>query len=61
MKNKFTSLEILKRDLPGHSPFYTQSWVYAGITAYYSQQNQFDKLEFGNFEKTFVIKYWNNF
>ena len=61
MKNKFTSLEILKKDLPQHAPFYTQSWVYAGISAYYSQQNQFDKLEFGNFEKQFVIKDWNGF
>lgn len=49
MRTKFPSLKSLKQLYP-ELAFYTQSWVYAGITAYYSQQNQFDKLEFNNLE-----------
>ena len=55
MRNKFSSLKSLKEFYPHLAPFYTQSWVYAGITAYYSQQNQFDKLEFLDQESDLII------
>jgi hypothetical protein len=55
MKTKFPSLGSLKQFYPELAPFYTQSWVYAGITAYYSQQNQFDKLEFTDLESDLII------
>jgi hypothetical protein len=55
MKNKFQSLESLKKCHPGHAPFYTQSWVYAGITSYFSQQGRFAELEFDSLESDFVI------
>lgn len=58
IKHKFTSLEILKKDLPEYAPFNTQSWVYAGITSYFSQQNHFGLLEFGDFDKDLVIRDW---
>lgn len=55
MRNKFQSLESLKKCHPGHTPFYTQSWVYAGITSYFSQQGRFAELEFDSSESDFVI------
>lgn len=55
MRNKFQSLESLKKCHPGHAPFYTQSWVYAGITSYFGQQGRFAELEFDSTESDFVI------
>jgi hypothetical protein len=55
MKNKFQSLESLKKCHPGHALFFTQSWVYAGITSYFSQQGRFAELEFDSLESDFVI------
>lgn len=55
MRNKFQSLESLKNTQPAHAPFFTQSWVYAGITAYFSQQGRFSELEFNASESDFVI------
>lgn len=59
MRNKFQSLESLKNHYPEHSPFHTQSWVYAGITSYYSQQNLFADLEFNSDESDFIIYDYN--
>ena len=55
MRNKFQSLESLKKYHPSNTPFYTQSWVYAGITSYFSQQGRFAELEFDSLESDFVI------
>jgi len=55
MRNKFTSLNVLKQRYPRLAPFYTQSWVYSAITAYYSQQNRFAELEFSDVESELVI------
>ena len=55
MKNKFPSLASLKQFYPDLAPFYTQSWVYAGITAYYGQQNRFAELEFYDGESDLII------
>jgi hypothetical protein len=55
MRNKFPSLKLLKQLHPELAPFYTQSWVYSGITAYYSQQNRFGELEFNDLETDLII------
>ena len=44
----FTKLEILRSKFPNLIPFHTQSWVYAGLTAYFSQIEKFHQLEFSN-------------
>ena len=44
----FTKLEILRSTFPNLLPFHTQSWVYAGLTAYFSQIEKFHQLEFSN-------------
>jgi len=70
MKNRFPSLESLKKKHPEHAPFYTQSWVYAGLTALYSQQDRFAELEFDSFDSDLIIvdykwsdnnNYWSNY
>jgi hypothetical protein len=57
MKNKFPFLHSLKNSLPELAPFYTQSWVYSGLSAYFGKQNCFDQLEFYEIESEpdFVI------
>jgi hypothetical protein len=60
MRNKFPLLSSLKQSYPELMPFYSQSWVCAGITAYYSQQNQFDILEFDNYDLTDEIFFVND-
>lgn len=59
MRNKFQSLKSLKECYPAHAPFYTQSWVYAGITAYYSQQDRFAELEFNSSDSDLIIYDYN--
>ena len=59
MINTFTSLETLKKQFPNLSPFYTQSWVYAGISSYFSQQNQFADLSFNDVVTDFIIQDWH--
>jgi hypothetical protein len=44
--NKFSRLSYLKDQYPDLQPFYSQSWVYSGITSYFSQIEEFDSLEF---------------
>jgi len=46
MLNNFTRIDVLKQTFPEHTPFYAQTWVYSAIVAWYSQQNNFDKLCF---------------
>jgi hypothetical protein len=60
MRNKFQSLQSLKKCHPDHAPFYTQSWVYAGITSYFGQQGRFAELEFDSSESDFVIYDYKN-
>jgi hypothetical protein len=55
--NKFTSLQTFKQQ---HRDVYTMSWIYAGITAYFSQQNQFHNLEFNSTANTLFCKDWSN-
>jgi hypothetical protein len=43
--NKFSSLAYLQQK---QSSVYTQSWIYAGITAWFSQQDRFAELEFSD-------------
>lgn len=59
MINIFTSLETLKKQFPNLAPFYTQSWMYAGISSYFSQQNRFNELEFNSTLNDFVIQDWH--
>ena len=59
MVNTFTSLDTLKKQFPNLSPFYTQSWVYAGISSYFSKQNQFDSLIFNDILNDLVIQDWH--
>jgi len=47
MRNKFTSLYALKKLSP-EKFFFTQTWIYAGITCWYSQHGQLAELEFVN-------------
>lgn len=54
--NKFSSLEYLRQQ---HSSRYTQSWIYAGITAWFSQQDQFAELEFSDKIDTLFVPDWN--
>jgi hypothetical protein len=64
MKNKFPSLQSLKNSFPKLSPFYTQSWVYSGLSAYFGKQNCFDQLEFCNAESVpdfFIADYKGTF
>jgi hypothetical protein len=64
MKNKFPSLHSLKNSLPELAPFYTQSWVYSGLSAYFGKQNCFDQLEFYEAELApdfFIADYRNKF
>jgi hypothetical protein len=54
--NKFTSLQTFKQH---HTHAYTMSWIYAGITAYFSQQKQFHNLEFNSTADTLFCKDWD--
>lgn len=56
MQNKFISLKALKEYHPKLAPFFSQSWVYAAITCYYSQQGKFNELEFNNLESNLIIQ-----
>lgn len=46
MRYKFPRLAFLKKQSGEPNPLYTQSWVYSGITAYFSSNEEFDRLEF---------------
>ena len=59
MRYKFTSIKDLKQQRPDLNPFYTQSWVYGAITAFFSEQEMFDQLEFNDAESDLFIKDWN--
>jgi hypothetical protein len=59
MRNRFPSLKTLRQSHPELAPFYTQSWVYTGITSYYSQQNQFGELEFYDSDSDLIIHDYN--
>jgi hypothetical protein len=55
--NKFTSLEAFKSR--NHSlSVYTMSWIYAGITAWFSQQEKFQELEFLPNVSTLFVEDW---
>jgi len=54
---KFSSLDYFRNQNP-KSGLLTMSWIYAGITAYFSQLDQFDKLEFNSNVDTVFVKDW---
>lgn len=45
MRHRFTSLHALKQHQLG-SMFFTQSWVYAGVTSWFSKNNRLSDLQF---------------
>lgn len=55
--NKFTSLSTFKAK-NSSADVYTMSWVYAGITAWFSQQDRFRELEFREDVSTVFVKDW---
>jgi hypothetical protein len=56
---KFSSLSYLKQQ---HSSVFAQSWIYAGITAWFSQQDRFAELEFSDkIDSLCVQDYWDKF
>jgi hypothetical protein len=58
MINKFTLIDILKTKYK--KPLYTQTWIYTGITSYFSQQNKFDELIFTDEIMPVVFEDWAN-
>ena len=54
--NKFTSLQTFQQQ---HGDVHTMSWIYAGITAYFSQQKQFHNLEFTSTANTLFCYDWD--
>lgn len=56
--NKFSSLAHFRQQNPTIDLF-TMSWVYAGITAWFSQQNLFSELEFTDQVDTVLVNDWN--
>jgi hypothetical protein len=53
--NKFSNLNQLNNI----SPAFTMTFVYAGIAAYFSQQNKFNELEFTSEVNTISFKDWH--
>ena len=59
MLNNFTRIDVLKQAFPKHNLFYTQTWIYSAIVAWYSQQNKFDELCFTDTINSFTVCDYN--